>query len=389
MTILKLQTGWSTSLKDKILVVVFPSIFSKNKVTSLVMNIKKILKIQNQKFHKIRRDGGVIIVEADDPVFASSAINTLFGIKGVAIAKQVTNDFESIVNSISKVGVDIFLKGERFLLQVEGYAKGFVTKDIEIAATSSLIEKTAGTGIKPGTSKKYDRKLYVCLTKLNAYICIYYDNGLGGIPNNSQNKKIVCCVFDELSAVSCLETMKQGFDVKIVVCYGKDSELLHLVKIINQIIRRTIKPKVSLEFYKMHMKKKLPPLMLTEITTKILVQIAIRNSAKRISLAISPLIYPVDFVESLIKQVYSKNLIPHFPLSGLDDNVFETAKEIGLEKYLSRIEKLGSSNFSNFKQSTKEIEKIVKETIMSKKIILVNVGPNNVHDILDEVKTDH
>jgi len=28
-------------------------------------------------------------------------------------------------------------------------------------------------------------------------------------------------------------------------------------------------------------------------------------------------------------------------------------------------------------------------SIMSKKIILVNVGPNNVHDILDEVRTDH
>jgi len=389
MTILKLQTGWSISLKDKILVVVFPSVFSKNKITSLVMNIKKILKIQNQKFHKIKRDGDVIIVEADDPVFASSAINTLFGIKGVAIAKQVANDSESIVNGISKVGVDIFLKGERFLLQVEGYAKGFVTKDIEIAATSSLIEKTAGTGIKPGSSKKYDRKFYVCLTKLNAYICIYYDNGLGGIPNNSQNKKMVCCVFDELSAVSCLETIKQGFDVKIIVCYSKDSELLHLVKIINQIIRRTIKPKVSLEFYRICINKKLPPLMLTEITAKMLVQIAITNKIKRISLGLSPLIYPVDFVESLIKQVYSKNLIPYFPLSGLDGNVFETAKEIGLEKYLSRIEKLGGSNFSNFKQSTKEIEKIVKETIMSKKIILVNVGPNNVHDILDEVRTDH
>ena len=389
MTILKLQTGWSTSLKDKILVVVFPSIFSKNKVTSLVMNIKKILKIQNQKFHKIRRDGDVIIVEADDPVFASSAINTLFGIKGVAIAKQITNDFESVVNGISKVGVDIFLKGEKFLLQVEGYAKGFVTKDIEIAATSSLIEKTAGTGIKPGTSKKYDRKLYVCLTKLNAYICIYYDNGLGGIPNNSQNKKIVCCVFDELSAVSCLETIKQGFDVKIIVCYSKDSELLHLVKIINQIIHRTIKPKISLEFYKIHINKKLPPLMLTEITAKILVRIATINNTKRISLALSPLIYPVDFVEGLIKQVYSKNLIPYFPLSGLDDNVFETAKEIGLEKYLSRIKKLGGSKFSNFKQSSKKIEKIVEETITNKKTVLVNVGPNNVHDILDEVRSDH
>ena len=326
-------------LEDKILVVVFPSVFSKNKITILVTNIKKVLKIQNQKFRKITRENDVIVIEADDPVFASSAINTLFGISGVAIAKQVTNDFESIVNSISKIGVDIFLKGERFLLEVEGYAKGFVTKDVEIAATSSLIEKTSGTGIKPGTSKKYDRRLYVYLTKLNAYVCIYYDNGFGGIPNNSQNKKIVCCIFDELSAVSCLETIKQGFDVEIIVCYSKDSELLHLVKMVNQILHRIVKLKISLEFYKIHANGKLSQILLAEITAKILVRTAITNNAKRISLALSPLIYPVDFVESLTKQVYSKNLIPYFPLSGLDDNVFETAKEIGLEKYLSRIEK--------------------------------------------------
>ena len=376
-------------MKDKILVVVFPSIFSKNKVMPLVTNIKKILKIQNQKFHKIRREGDVIIVEADDPVFASSAINMLFGIRGVAIAKQVANDFESIVNGISKVGVDIFLEGERFFLQVEGYAKGFVTKDIEIAATSSLIEKTAGMGIKPGTSTKHDRKLYVCLTKLNAYICIYYDNGLGGIPNNSQNKEIVCCIFDELSAVSCLETIKHGFDVKLIVCYSKDSELLHLVKMVNQIIRRTVKSKINLEFYKIRINKKLASLLLTEITAKILVRIAVTNSIKRISLGLSPLIYPVDFVENLIKQVHSKDLIPYFPLSGLDDNVFETAKEIGLEKYLSRIKKLGSSKFYNFKQSPKKIEKIVEESIISKKTVSVSVGPNNVHEILDEVRSDH
>jgi len=376
-------------MKNEVLVIVFPSIFSKNKVSSLMANIKKVLKIQNQKFRKIRKEGDVIIVEADDPVFASSAINTLFGIKGVAIAKRVNNDFGSIVNGVSNTATDIFLKGERFLLQIEGYAKGFTTKDIELAATSSLIEKTAGMGIKPGTSKKHDRKLYVFLTKLSAYICIYYDNGLGGIPNNSQNKEIVCCVFDELSAVSCLETIKQGFNVKIIVCYSKDSELLHLIKMVNQIIHRTIKPKINLEFYKIHVNKKLTLLLLTEITAKMLVQIATTNSTKRISLGLSPLIFPVDFVESLIKQVYNKDLIPYFPLSGLDSNVFETAKEIGLEKYLSRIKKLGSSKFYNFKQSPKKIEKIVEESIMNKKTVSVSVGPNNVHEILDEVRSDH
>jgi len=376
-------------MKDEVLIVVFPSIFSKNKANSLITNIKKVLRIQNQKFRKIRKEGDIIIVEADDPVFASSAINTLFGIDGVAIAKQITNDFESIVDGVSKVAKDIFLKGERFLLQIEGYAKGFTTKDIELAATSSLIEKTAGMGIKPGTSKKYDRKLYVRLTKLNAYICIYYDNGLGGVPNNSQDKEIICCIFDELSAVSCLETIKQGFDVKIIICYNKDSELLHLVKIVNQIIRRTVKPKINLDFYKIHDNKKLAQLLLTEITSKILMKIAATSGIKRISLGTSTLIHPIDFSESLSKQISDKNLIPYFPLSGLDDNVFESAREIGLEKYLNSIKKLGSTKFHNSKQPAKKIEKIVDDTIMTKKTVSVNVGLNNVHEILDEIRPDH
>ena len=375
-------------MKDEVLIIVFPSVFSKNKTSSLITNIKKVLRIQNQKFRKVRKEGDVITVEADDPVFASSAINTLFGIKGVAIAKQVTNDFESIVNGISKIAKDIFLKGERFLLQVEGDAKGFTTKDVELAATSSVIEKTVGMGIKPGTSKKYDRKLYVCLTKLNAYICIYYDNGLGGVPNNSQNEEIICCVFDELSAVSCLETIKQGFDVKIIVCYNKDSELLHLVKIVNQIIRRMVKPKINLDFYKICNNKKLAPLLLTEITSKILMRIASTSGIKRISFSTSPLIYPIDFAENLTGQAFDKNLIPYFPLSGLDDNVFESAKEIGLEKYLSNIKNLGNIKFHNSKQPTKIIERIVNESIMNKKTVAVNIGPNNVHEILDEVRLD-
>jgi len=376
-------------MKNEVLVIVFPSIFSKNKVSFLMANIKKVLKIQNQKFCKIRKEDDVIIVEADDPVFASSAINTLFGIKGVAIAKRVNNNFGSIVNGVSNTATDIFLKGERFLLQIEGYAKGFTTKDIELAATSSLIEKTAEMGIKPGTSKKHDRKLYVYLTKLNAYICIYYDNGLGGVPNNSQNKEIVCCIFDELSAVSCLETIKQGFDVKITVCYSKDSELLHLVRMVNQIIHRTVKLKINLKFYKIPIDKKLASLLLTEITAKMLIQIATTSSTKRISFCMSPLIHPVDFVESLIKQAYNKNLIPYFPLSGLDDNVFESAREIGLEKYLGRIKKLGSSRFYDSKQPTKKIEKIVEESITSKKTVSVNVGQNNIHEILDEVRSNN
>ena len=115
---------------------------------------------------------------------------------------------------------------------------------------------------------------------------------------------------------------------------------------------------------------------------------ASRNKIKRISLSTSPLIHPINFSESLTKQAFNKNLIPYFPLSGLDDNVFESAREIGLEKYLSSIKELGNIKFHNSKQPTKLIEKIVNESIMNKKTVAVNVGPNNVHDILDEIRLD-
>jgi hypothetical protein len=352
-------------------------------------NIKKILKIQDQKFHKIKQEGDIIIVETDDPVFTSSSINSLFGIKGVAIAKQVTNNFEEIVNGISKVGENIFLEGEKFLIQVEGTTKGFVTKDVEIAATSAIIEKTAKKGVKPGSMEKYDKQLYVYLTKASAYICIYYDNGLGGIPNNSQNKKSICCVFDELSAVSCIETIKHGLDVKIIVCFTKESELLNLVKMVNRLIHRTVKSKIDLEFYKILVDKRSSHFLLTEITAELLTRIATSNDIKRISLSLSPLIHPIDFLENIVMQVHKKNLIPYTPLSGLDDNVLTSAKEIGLEKYLPRIKKYGKSKFYDSNKSKEEIKKIVDKAVITKKIVSVRTSPNNVHEILDEIEPKH
>ncbi len=372
-------------MEESVVVVVFPSTFSQNKIKPLTTNIKKILKIENQKFHKIRQDGDVIIVETDDPVFTSTTINTLFGIKRVAIAKQITNNFGLIVNGISKVGVDLFIERERFLIRVEGYAKGFMEKDVEVAATSSLIEKTAKKGIRPGTEEKYDKLLYVYLTKSHAYICIYSDEGLGGIPNNSQNKKTVCCVFDELSAISCLETIKHGFDVKIIICFTKESELLHIVKMVNQLIRRTVKPKIDLEFYKVPIDKKLTSLLLTEITIELLSIIATSNYIKRISLSLSPLIYPIDFLENVVKRVYKKKLVPYLPLTGLDSNVLVSAQEIGLEKYLPRIKKYGKTKFCNSKKPLKEIKKIAERSVMTRKVISIKVGQNNIHDILDKI----
>ena len=371
-------------------VVVFPSVFARNKIKQLESNIKKILKIKNQEFQKISRDESLIIIDANDPVFASSTINLLFGIKRVVIAKQIKNDFNTIISEITKIGSNLLLKGEKFYVKVEGNPSGFIAKDVELSATSSLIDKTVKLGVKPGTEEKHDRMLYTFLTKSNAYVSIFVDEGHGGIPYNSQNEKVVCGIYDELSAVSCLETIKQGFDVKIIVCYKQKSELLNLVKILNQILPRTIKSKVELEFYQIPIKGSNSKSLLTQIdsVTKIMIRVAKANKIRRISLALSPLIFPLDFVERSIKEVFDSDLTPKTPISGLDDDIFTSAEEIGLRKYLPKIEKLGKMRFPNH-QSAKEIQKIAESSLKTKKVVSITIGPNNVHDILDSLEENH
>ena len=161
-------------------VVVFPSLFAVNKISLLMSNIKKILKINNQRYTKVSRDGNLILVDANDPVFASTTIGLLFGIKRIIIAKKIKNNFTTVVDEINKIGSNLLLKGERFYVNVQGLPKGYVTKDVELSATSLLIENNRKIDAKPGTEEKHDKLLFTHITKSNAYVSIFTDKGLGG-----------------------------------------------------------------------------------------------------------------------------------------------------------------------------------------------------------------
>lgn len=370
-------------MRDISYVVVFPTVFSKNKIPQLITNIKKILKIQNQEFTSVKRDGDVILVDANDPVFASSAINLLFGIQKIAIARQIKNEFQNIVSEITSVGGNLLLKGEKFLVRVEGTTKGFFPKDIEIAATSSIIEKKSNMGARPGTDENFDKLLYTYLTKNYAYVCIFSDNGQGGIP--SQNKNTICCVYDEISAISCFETIKQGYDSKIIICYRQKTELMNLVKIINQLIPRLVKQEIQLEFFQLKINQigiKNYLIFVNSILEIMLLE-GKSNNLSHVSLALSPLIFSTKFIDYSIKHVSQNGMIPIIPLSGVDSKLFEEAKEIGLEKQIPKLEKLFMINSDEVpKFSSKDVDFAIK----TKKRVTVKIGPNNVHDILDSLE---
>jgi len=368
-------------------VVVFPSLFAVNKISLLMSNIKKILKINNQRYTKVSRDGNLILVDANDPVFASTTIGLLFGIKRIIIAKKIKNNFTTVVDEINKIGSNLLLKGERFYINVQGVPKGYVTKDVELSATSLLIENNRKIDAKPGTEEKHDKLLFTHITKSNAYVSIFTDKGLGGTVNNSQNEKIVCGIFDEFSALACLETIKQGFEVKIIVLYQKQSELINLVKILQKILPRTLQIRSEIEFYKitgLNSNLASKNFLFGEILSKI----ALREKISFVSLPISPLVFPSMLIKKLENKIFDLGLIPHIPLSGIGFEIFDNAKEVGFEKYLTKIEKTLQTKIVE-KYDKKLSNKAISSIMASKKTVSMKLGPNIIHEILDALEVKH
>ncbi len=374
-------------MSDKTVLVIFPSIYTLNKINSLVTNVSKILKMKNQRHDGVRKNESLVIVEAIDPVLASSAVNLLFGIDKIAIAKEVDNNFDSILSTITNTALSLLLKGEKFYVKVEGKTKKFLAKDLEIAATVMLVDKSTHLEAKPGSESSHDRLVYVYLTDTYAYVCIFVDKGLSGIPYNSQKEKILCCIHDELSAIACLQTIKMGFEVKIVICYNNESDLLKLAKIINKILPRIIEEDITLHICKMNGSSVIP----TRITaiTQVMISIASKEKIERISLGISPMIFPASFCEYNANLVFQNKMIPWFSLSGIDSGIFENAKEIGLEKYIANLEDLCKKHPNYEKISMPEISRHAKNALKTLKCIQVTAGPKNIHDIIDSLKSNH
>ena len=374
-------------MSEKTVLVIFPSVFSLNKINYLVTNISNILKIKKQLFTKIRRDGLIIIVEAKDPVLASSAINLLFGIDRIAIAKEVDNNFDTVLSTIIDTSLNLLLKGEKFYVKVDGKTKNYLAKDLEIAATTNLIEKTTDLQARVGSETDHDRLLYTCITNLHAYVGIFVDKGMGGIPYNSQEERILCCIYDELSAISCLQSIKMGFDIILLVCYRSELDLLRLSKIIDKILSRIIRDKIDLQFCKISEISDL----LTKITvvTHILLSVASNTKISRIALAISPIVFSSSFAEYNAKIVLKNNLIPWFPLSGIDSSILENARELGLEKYLVALENLCKSRSHAKTVPKARIQKYVNDALKNLKHISVTRGSKNVYDIIDSLKSNH
>ena len=350
-------------------VVVFPSAFSRRHIPALARNIRRVLDVQNESYTAVRRDGPVILVDAHDPVFASTAIGLLYGVDRTIIARRVDNHFDHITDTIAEVGGNLLLAGDRFVVQVEGRTRGFLPRDVEMAATSRIIENK---GARPGTAANHDKILYAYLTAKHGYVAIFSDYHTGGIPLGVQGRAI-CCIFDVLSAIACLETIRQGFEVDIMICYAAKSQRLPLSKMLNRIIPRMIQKRIRVDAVRIAPHPHDYPNMVA-LTTGIIIQEARLRNIRHVTLPISRTITAGDAADRLAAHIHQNDMIPVTPLPS-SDRLFDMARELNIDSSRA-IHDIISKKPAPFNMQP-------HHDIIQRNGFTVQTGPNNMHDILD------
>ncbi len=347
-------------------VAVFPNAYSRRSVALLARNIKSMLKSRSLRFSSVRRDGDVIVVDAHDPVFTSSAIGLLFGPERVAIARRTGTQMRELVEAITVTASSLLLKGERFIIKIEGKTVGYLPRDAELAATSAVISGSA-VGARPGTESAHDRVIYAHVAKSSSYVSIFSDAGRGGVPFGTHKDRVVCPVYDGLSALAMLEALRQGHDILPTVVYSTSAAQTRLAKPVCKIVSSIPRAQTVAEFVRV---SPVRGAALGIAAQKAAITTARSHRLKRVCIPTSPLIHTAEFADSLADMVRSASMRSMVPLAGAAD-LDSGAIEIGM----GAIEKPKHSARGSLKAAT--------ET--SRTRLELRVGPNMLHEALDSL----
>lgn len=373
-------------MQDGACVVVFPSELSRSRTARLAANIRAALKAGGQGFGSVRRDGDVVVVDANDPVFASSAIGRLFGVSKTAIARRADPDIKSVVSEASRLGGSLLLRDDRFLVRVGGRTAGYTPRDAEIAITSSIIEAKADLGAAPGSEAGHDKLLYTHVTRGSSYVCMFLDGGLGGVPNLSRGQATLCPVYDGISALSCIEAMRQGYEAKIIAVHGGGQDLRRVAKVVSRVIRFALRPEIELEFYSLRPGARAPAGYEFQASlVRLCLLVAEGGRIPKIALPMTGQLYPAGFVDSASRLVYKSGLVPHAPLEGGEDRIRRMARRYVLDGFFSgtpirvqRGPKFPDVSHARFRGAASDAAE-------TRRSVTVAPGPNSLHDILDSL----
>ncbi|MFQ5969138.1 MAG: hypothetical protein ACE5J2_01400 [Nitrososphaerales archaeon] len=369
---------------------VFPSIFSRNKIDVLKSSIKNALESHKLECKDIVIDSDLVIVDIKDAVAAASVVSDLFGVDKVAVANKTSSKFTELVAAIVDAGKKIVHEGETFAVKVMANNKDYVGRDVEFAATAALIGELSKLNIKAVDEQECNKLIYVHLSKDSAYVCLFVDKGMNGLPVASQNEQLLSSLHNSLSALSCLMAVKCGFNPKLVLIKINEDNFREGAKHIELIAKRLGKKQIKLDIATFEISNSGSHLLTVErISSVLLAKLSSQYNIKNIALPFSTAIFPAWFISDIVRDV-AKVATPWLPLIFMSDELYTNARMLGMkEAHLTEIDRIGRTSFDADKYAqlmkTIDLEDVIGNALKSMKTIDLEVGPNYLHDILDSI----
>ena len=379
-------------LGDPLFVIAVPTVFAEGRTALLARNVKSALGSAKQAFGSVSRDGPLVVVEgAADPVLASAAVGMLSGIRTVGIARRAGAALADAAEAVAGLAGRLLLEGESYMVRAEGRPRGYLPGDLEMAATSAIIERHAGIGARPGTPARHDRELYAYATARNSYACVFADRGVGGVPAGMHPEPVACCMFDGLSAAACFEAIRQGYDVRMSVAYSTEAELRRLARAAGRLVPRTAESllggrAVEVEFFRI---KRGPGGRAGRLLASCLLaaRTAEREGIARAVLPVSPVVDSQWAIDAAAAELARRGIAAYAPLGALEDEIFANAAAAGFEGYAREAARLASSAARQDGQKGADAVGRAEESAGAAVPVRVSVraGPNTVHELLDAV----
>jgi hypothetical protein len=384
-----INSNWNTD-HSKNTLIVFPSSFSLNKKDELKALINKKLQLCNIKVSKIVNEEACIAFEVTDVVEAAAITSEMFGIDKVAIAKDIENQFNDVVNEIVNTGKQIILPGEKFFVKVctSSTAKklSYAGRDIEFASVGNLIAELSYMRVTPAKNERgADKLILVYVGKDSAYVCLQIDKGLGGLPFGYQNEKLICGIHNILSLLSCMLAVKCGFIPELFILYSNEYDLKENAKMFGHIADKMAVKRHTIRLMHVDIHNDNIKLMLQE---SIFTKVSTLLPGKRLVVPLSAAIHPSWFVEEITEKIVHTGKISWMPLMLLTTGIYHEAIAMGLKHKIMLINALiNNMTFTKleFKKYQNVVDTLSNVAIKNMKTISLNIGPNYLHNIIDSV----
>lgn len=366
---------------------VFPSPFSVSKLSYLQSSVRNALDANNIKCREIFVDDSLIVADVDDAITAASIVADLFGVDKVAVANKSGNKFNDLVAAIVDVGKKIINAEDTFAVKVVAKNAEYVGRDVEFAATASLIGELSKLNVRVANENACNKLLYAHASHDSAYVCIFIDKGLNGLPSGSQNERMMCSLHNGISALSCLMAVKCGFTPQIVMLKTNGDDLKDNAKNLELIAKHLGTKKMKLDIVNADITRNgLQPLLIEKLSSMILVRFSATYKIRNVALPLSTAIFPAWFVSDTVSYV-ARTAVPWLPLMFMSDELYTNASALRLKDYHTAIESINKTNFDadEFAKLVKalDLQGMVESTIKSSKTLDLEVGPNFLHDIMD------